>query len=98
VRIGELLPHTAKIMHRLAVVRSVNSTIADHEKGHYAIQAGRIVPGYPVLGSAVAKLLERPDDVLILAWNFSSEIISQQEAYRTSGGRFITPVPEPVVH
>jgi len=64
VRIGELLPHTAKIMHRLAVVRSVNSTIADHEVGHYAIQAGRLVPGYPVLGSAVARLLERPDDVL----------------------------------
>lgn len=64
VRIGELLPETAKIMHRLTVVRSVNSGIADHFQGHYALQAGRIVPGYPVLGSAVAKLLERPDDVL----------------------------------
>jgi hypothetical protein len=64
VRIGELLPRTAKIMHRLAVVRSVNSNLPDHEKGHYAIQAGRLAPGYPVLGSAVAKLLEQPGDVL----------------------------------
>ncbi len=64
VHIGELLPHCAKIMHRLTVVRSVNSNIPDHFQGHYALQAGRIVPGYPVLGSAVAKLLERPDDVL----------------------------------
>lgn len=64
VQIGELLPHTAKIMHKLAVVRSVNSNLPDHEKGHYAIQAGRLAPGYPVLGSAVAKLLERPGDVL----------------------------------
>lgn len=64
VQIGELLPHTAKIMHRLTVVRSVNSNIPDHFQGHYALQAGRVVPGYPVLGSAVAKLLERPDDVL----------------------------------
>ena len=64
VQIGELLPHTAKIMHRLTVVRSVNSNIPDHFQGHYAMQAGRIVPGYPVLGSAAAKLLERPDDVL----------------------------------
>ena len=62
--IGELLPHTAKILHRLTVVRSVQSNIADHFQGHYAIQAGRIAPGYPVLGSAVAKLLERPGDVL----------------------------------
>lgn len=64
VRIGELLPETAKNLHRLTVVRSVNSGIADHFQGHYALQSGRIVPGYPVLGSAAAKLLERPDDVL----------------------------------
>lgn len=64
VHIGELLPHCAKIMHRLTVVRSVNSGIADHFQGHYALQSGRIATGYPVLGSAVAKLLERPDDVL----------------------------------
>lgn len=64
VQIGELLPHTAQIMHRLTVVRSVDSGIADHFQGHYSLQSGRIATGYPVLGSAVAKLLERPDDVL----------------------------------
>jgi hypothetical protein len=64
VHIGELLPHCAKNMHRLSVIRSVNSNIADHFQGHYALQSGRIAPGYPVLGSAVAKLLERPDDIL----------------------------------
>lgn len=64
VHISELLPHAAKNMHRLTVVRSVNSGIADHFQGHYALQSGRVATGYPVLGSAVAKLLERPDDVL----------------------------------
>ncbi|NQV25061.1 MAG: DUF1501 domain-containing protein [Rhodopirellula sp.] len=64
VQIGELLPHCARIMDRLTVVRSVNSGIADHFQGHYAMQSGRIATGYPVLGSAVAKLLERSDDVL----------------------------------
>lgn len=64
VQIGELLPHSAQIMHRLTVIRSVNSNIPDHFQGHYAMQSGRIVPGYPVLGSAVAKLLERPGDML----------------------------------
>ncbi len=64
VHIGELLPHCAKNMHRLTVVRSLNSSIADHFQGHYALQSGRIAPGYPVLGSAVAKLLEQSDDVL----------------------------------
>lgn len=64
VQIGELLPECARNLHRLTVVRSVNSGIADHFQGHYALQAGRVATGYPVLGSAVAKLLERPDDVL----------------------------------
>ncbi len=64
VFISELMPHSAKNVHRLTVVRSVNSGIADHFQGHYALQSGRIATGYPVLGSAVAKLLERPDDVL----------------------------------
>ncbi|MGD9746463.1 MAG: DUF1501 domain-containing protein, partial [Verrucomicrobiales bacterium] len=48
VRIGELLPHTAKALHRLTVVRSVVSNIAYHFQGHYALQSGRIAPGYPV--------------------------------------------------
>ncbi len=62
--VSELLPHSAKNLHRLTVVRSVDSGIADHFQGHYALQAGRIATGYPVLGSAVAKLLERADDLL----------------------------------
>ncbi len=64
IRIGELLPHTAKNMHRLAVIRSVNTGERSHFRGHYLLQSGRKVPGYPVLGSAVAKLLERPGDLL----------------------------------
>jgi uncharacterized protein (DUF1501 family) len=58
--ISELLPLTARQMHRLALVRGINSKENDHGKGHYLMHTGRPqLPGvvYPHLGSVAARFL-----------------------------------------
>ena len=64
IKICELLPHTAKQMHRMALIRGVNTAEDDHGKGAIIMHTGRRVePGleYPHLGSVMAKLLAPPD-------------------------------------
>jgi SAM-dependent methyltransferase len=59
---------------------------------------GRYMPGVRLPIVAPARILEdRPDYLLILPWNFKEEIMEQQGEYRRLGGRFIVPVPEPMV-
>jgi SAM-dependent methyltransferase len=59
---------------------------------------GRLVPGVRIPIDDPARLIrEMPDYVLLLAWNFRDEILSQQDGYRRRGGKFVIPVPKAMV-
>lgn len=59
---------------------------------------GLLMPGTGVPIVAADELARRrPDYTLLLAWNFSDEIIGQQGEYRAAGGQFIVPVPSVTV-
>ncbi len=65
--ICELLPLTAKRMHRLALVRSLNSTSDDHGIGEKIMLTGRKPEAgieYPHIGAVAAKLLGTADQVM----------------------------------
>jgi uncharacterized protein (DUF1501 family) len=60
IHISELLPHTAKQMHRLALVRGINTAEDEHGRGAVIMLTGRRTePGieYPHFGAVAAKLL-----------------------------------------
>ncbi len=59
---------------------------------------GKFMPGQHVPIYPTDQLLQRmPDYVLLLAWNFFDEIVSQQQEYLDAGGQFIVPVPMPKI-
>lgn len=59
---------------------------------------GKFMPGMhnPIHDvTAISEL--RPDYLLLLVWNLKEEILKQQQAYRAAGGKFIIPIPSPVI-
>jgi hypothetical protein len=79
IRISELLPGVAKQMHRLCLVRGINSGEDDHGKGQYLLLTGRRktpAAEYPSLGAVCAKTMA-PDDasmpghIILLPWGSS---------------------------
>jgi SAM-dependent methyltransferase len=59
------------------------------------LKQGLFTPGTHIPVVAPERLLlDQPDYVLLLAWNFVDEIVQQQAEYRRRGGKFMVPVPE----
>ncbi|MDP6444479.1 MAG: DUF1501 domain-containing protein [Pirellulaceae bacterium] len=64
VAISETLPHLAKQMDSLAVIRNLTSSEGEHERGQYYLHTGfQFVPGFPrpALGSVVSHESEPTD-------------------------------------
>lgn len=55
---------------------------------------GLLSPGLhlPIV-SAEELAARRPDEALLLVWNFAAEVAAQQVAYTGKGGRFAVPIP-----
>jgi hypothetical protein len=55
---------------------------------------GMLMPGCRLpIRPTEALVDDPPDDLLLLAWNFAAEIVSQQRQFAERGGTFYVPVP-----
>lgn len=62
------------------------------------LKQGLFTPGTRLPIFPPERLVEdRPDHVLLLTWNLLEEILEQQKVYRDSGGKFIVPIPRPII-
>jgi SAM-dependent methyltransferase len=74
----------------------IGSDLLEYVVDRSTYKQGRCMPGVHLPIHPPERLLQdRPDYLLVLAWNFLPEIMAQQEEYRRGGGAFVVPVPEP---
>ncbi|MBL8218474.1 MAG: DUF1501 domain-containing protein [Bryobacterales bacterium] len=53
IDVSDLLPHTAQVVDDLAVIRSCHGDMVVHSAAQYQMMTGRIIPGFPAMGSWV---------------------------------------------
>ncbi len=76
----------------------IGTDLLDYVADKNPLKQGLYTPGMhlPVV-EAERLAADRPDYTLILAWNMADEIVAEQQAYRDAGGRFIVPIPTPLL-
>jgi SAM-dependent methyltransferase len=79
-------------------VMGITSELMPYVVDRNTYKQGRYMPGtHQLIRDPSVLTDEQPDVLLLLAWNFASEIMNQQQAYAEAGGRFLIPVPDPQV-
>jgi SAM-dependent methyltransferase len=74
----------------------IDSTLVQYVIDRNVHKQNHLLPGINIAIVEPAQIAERkPDYLLLLAWNFATEIIAQQQAFLAAGGRFIVPLPRP---
>ncbi len=76
----------------------IREDFLDYTVDRNPYKQGRFTPGTHIPIYAINRIREtKPDFLFILPWNLRDEIISQTGYIREWGGKFIIPIPDPVI-
>jgi SAM-dependent methyltransferase len=76
----------------------IGRDVLDYAVDRSPHKQGHLLPGVAIPVHAPQRIFEtRPERILILPWNIKDEIVADMAGVRDWGGRFIVPLPEPVV-
>ncbi len=64
LEVSDLLPHQAEIVDDLCVIRSMHGDMVVHSAAQYQLMSGRVIPGFPSMGSWMAYGLGTESDSL----------------------------------
>ena len=75
----------------------IDNTILDFIIDTTPIKQGKYTPGTHIPVYSPDKILDEGDGsiALLLAWNYKSQILAKENQFRTNGGKFLLPIPQP---
>lgn len=76
----------------------IDSQILDYATEKSKLKIGLYTPGSLIpIRSDDSLLDDLPDFALLLAWNFATEIMYNNKEFIARGGKFIIPIPKPII-
>ncbi len=78
----------------------IDNNLIDYMAEKSSIKVGHHTPGMHIPIMAEEKIYNEerfPDYGIIFAWNFASEIIKNNQEFLRRGGKFIIPIPKPII-
>ena len=74
---------------------NLNSSNLDFVADRSPLKQGLIIPGTGIEISSPEKInQDKPDYLILFAWNFKDEIIAQLSDFRNNGGKLVIPLPK----
>ena len=78
---------------------NIDSSILDYIIDTTPLKQGKFTPvtHIPIVSSDQISNSENGSIALLLAWNYENQILDKEYDFRSNGGKFLIPIPEPII-